>query len=239
MRYWGEQYDMDPSLAIQNVQKTAAKMAAELKKFHISFSYAPVLDLDYAHNDVIGERSFNRDPKIVTQLGKAFISGLHQEQMCAVGKHFPGHGFVCADSHVTLPTDKRNKKEIEINDLVPFFALADSLDAIMPAHIVYSEIDSMPTCFSRIWLQEILRKQLQFKGVVITDDLSMSAVSSLFSVEDSAQCALNAGCDFLLICNNQSNAELMLQFLERPSALAKDRKGRVDQFIKKTRLCIA
>jgi beta-N-acetylhexosaminidase len=238
MRYWGEQYAIAPTLAKHNVKQTAAKMAHELKNFHIAFSYAPVLDLDYAHNDVIGERSFNRNPDIVTELGRAFIKGLCQEHMCSVGKHFPGHGFVRADSHFRLPIDNREKKEIWDKDLSPFYNLIDCLDAIMPAHIVYSTVDSLPTCFSSIWLQQILRGQLKFKGVIFTDDLNMAAVNSLYSIEDCVYQSLNAGCDFLLMCNNQSSAAKMLQCLEKPSAFKEERKARVNQFIKKTRTCI-
>jgi beta-N-acetylhexosaminidase len=239
MGYWGEQYKLDSNATAKQLTKTVIAMARELKTFHIALDYVPVLDLNYHHNEVIGERSFSRDPMIVAQLGKAFINGLHQERMCSVGKHFPGHGFVYADSHQTLPIDKRDKKNIENNDLIPFSNLVDSLDAIMPAHIVYSQIDSVPTCFSKVWLQDILRERLKFQGVVITDDLNMSAVRSRYSIEDSLHHALNAGCDFLLMCNNQTSAAAMLHCLEMPSTYTEKRKVRVNQFINKVQRCIA
>jgi beta-N-acetylhexosaminidase len=238
MTYWGEQYAQNAKQAIERVTEIASRMAQELKRVHVAFSYAPVLDLNYQHNEVIGERSFHRDPEIVTALGDAFIQGLHREKMCAVGKHFPGHGFVTADSHVALPIDDRKKEVIENNDVVPFSKLSHKLDAVMPAHIVYSAIDAMPPCFSRRWLHKELREKLKFKGAIITDDLNMAAVRELMSVEDCVDQALIAGCDFLLICNNQKKADQMLTHLERCSIFDSNRKKRVDTFMSKARACI-
>jgi beta-N-acetylhexosaminidase len=192
-------------------------MSAELLAHDIDLSFAPVLDLDRGSN-VIGNRSFGSDPKQVIDLSLSFIEGMHQAGMKATGKHFPGHGSVRADSHIESPRDTRSWEEIDATDLVPFKQIIASqqLDAIMPAHVIYTDIDENPAGFSRFWLQEILRKKLGFKGVIFSDDLTMEGAAVVGGYPERAQAALDAGCDMLLACNNRQGAIAILDGLINP-----------------------
>lgn len=182
-------------------------MATEMLACGIDISFAPVLDLDYGRSEVIGNRSLGEDPQRVAALGRAYIDGLHQAGMAATGKHFPGHGWAEADSHTDLPVDERSEAQIRASDLVPFAQLAAQLDGIMPAHVVYPAIDAQPAGFSRRWLQDILCKELGFKGAIFSDDLTMAGAHAVGGICQRVDAALASGCDMLLVCNDRGAAE--------------------------------
>lgn len=190
--------------AQQLAKQSGALMALEVQAVGIDISFAPVLDINNI-SEVIGLRSFHKQPEIIIPLATAFVEGMRSVGMKATGKHFPGHGSVQADSHVDLPIDHRSYKEIAALDLVPFKQLiADgNVDALMPAHVIYPDVDNKSVGFSRIWLQDILRQQLKFKGVIFSDDLSMEAASSIGGYVERSEAAQDAGCDMLLLCNNR------------------------------------
>ena len=201
-------YSEDCQSGLQMALAAAYVMAAELRQHHIDFSFAPVLDLDRGLNKVIADRSFAADPQIVAQLAKAFCQGQKLANMPAVGKHFPGHGGVAEDTHIAIAIDKRPLETIWQEDIYPFQQLiAEGLLAgIMPAHVIYPEIDKNPAGFSPHWLQAILRQQLGFDGKIFTDDLNMQAASFAGSISDAAYSALQAGCDYVLICQGLEEA---------------------------------
>ncbi len=189
-------------------------MAAELLAVGIDFSFAPVLDIDCGVSEIIGNRSFSTDPQLATQLSSQFRKGMHSAGMAATGKHFPGHGAVALDSHLTLPVDERDLQTIREKDLLPFKQLiAEGLEAIMPAHVVYPQIDSLPAGFSTKWIQQVLRQELQFNGTIFSDDLSMEAAVSMGDFSQRAQLAMHAGCDMVLVCNNPAATEEVLNNL--------------------------
>lgn len=215
LRSIGEQYDQSPQQAVQQSEKYGWLMAAECLSAGIDFSFAPVLDLDYGFSDVIGNRAFHSDHSVVIELAAAYIRGMHRAGMAAVGKHFPGHGFVAADSHTELPMDTRRFEEIEARDLQPFKTLVRAgLDGIMPAHVIYDDIDDVTAGFSEYWLKEVLRDQLRFRGLIFSDDLSMAGAASAGTPDERADMALHAGCDILLVCNDQDAADEVLNTLE-------------------------
>ncbi len=186
-------------------------MAAELLAIGIDFSFAPVLDIDCGISEIIGDRSFSQDYQLATQLASRYRKGMHSAGMAATGKHFPGHGAVALDSHLTLPVDNRDLQTIREKDIIPFKQLiAEGLEAIMPAHVVYPQIDSLPAGFSSQWIQQILRKELEFNGVIFSDDLSMKGAESIGSFSQRAELALHAGCDMVLVCNDPTAAEEVL-----------------------------
>lgn len=196
---------------------SAYVMASELIACDIDFSFAPVLDID-GISDVIGTRSFSSSEDEVTLLASAYIKGMHATGMASTGKHFPGHGSVKADSHVALPIDSRSKSDIFNNDILPFQSLikASGLNAVMPSHVVYDKCDEQPAGFSEYWLQTILRKQLNFTGVIISDDLSMHGASFVGNHVSRAMSALDAGCDLILACNDSDAAISILDALAIP-----------------------
>ena len=186
-------------------------MAAELLALGIDFSFAPVLDVDCGISEIIGNRSFSQDPRLASQLASNFRKGMNSAGMAATGKHFPGHGAVALDSHLTLPVDNRDLNAIFEKDIQPFKQLiAEGLEAIMPAHVVYSQIDSLPAGFSQKWIQDILRTELKFNGVVFSDDLSMEGAASIGDFKQRAKLAIEAGCDMVLVCNNPTAAAEVL-----------------------------
>jgi len=199
----GKEYHQHPQQALQRAEQTGWLMAAELRAVGVDFSFAPVLDLNYGVSEVIGDRSFHRDPKVVIAIARAYIHGMKKAWMSAVGKHFPGHGAVEVDSHLGLPVDKRYFEDMLQADMLPFSQLCQKeLAGIMPAHIVYEQSDEMPAGFSRFWLQEILRERLGFQGAIISDDLSMEGAAIVGGPLERAEAALEAGCDMVLVCNN-------------------------------------
>jgi beta-N-acetylhexosaminidase len=201
-------------------------MASELLAVGVDFSFAPVLDIDCGISQVIGNRSFSRECTSATALAGAFRKGMNSAGMAATGKHFPGHGAVAVDSHLETPIDERDLDSILAKDLVPFKTLiAEGLEAIMPAHVVYQNIDPNPAGFSRFWLQEILRKELGFKGVIFSDDLNMEGAAFAGDHADRAKAAQEAGCDMLLVCNNPAAAEKVLEAL--PIANCPEREKRL------------
>jgi beta-N-acetylhexosaminidase len=190
-------------------------MAMELRAHGIDFSFAPVLDLDHGRSRVIGDRSFHRNPEAVAELATSLVEGLADAGMGAVGKHFPGHGYAEADSHVDAPVDERSFEQIEADDLVPFRRLVSAgLTGIMPAHVVYPAVDSQPAGYSPRWLRDVLRDRLGFRGVVFSDDLSMVGAHAAGSVLDRAVLALEAGCDMVLVCNDPEAAATLVGGLE-------------------------
>ncbi len=180
-------------------------LGAELRACGVDFSFTPVLDLDFGESSVIGDRAFARDPRVVSLLAKSLMHGLMQSGMANCGKHFPGHGYVKADSHVAIPVDKRSLKAILADDSAPYDWLSTTLCSVMPAHVIYPKVDARPAGFSSKWLNDILRTQLGFNGAIFSDDLSMAGARLLDSKEvsftEAAVAALRAGCDMVLLCN--------------------------------------
>ena len=190
-------------------------MATEVLAVGLDLSFAPVLDLDHQRSAVVGSRAFEGDPQRATELASAFIRGMHSAGMAATGKHFPGHGWAEADSHVAIPVDERGLDELRTCDMIPFQRLTGELDAVMPAHVIYPQVDDKPAGFSRRWLQDILRGELGFRGVIFSDDLSMAGAHVAGDAASRIEAALAAGCDMGLVCNDRGAAELALTALQR------------------------
>ena len=209
----GELWDSDVLLATKTATAFGYVLAAELRACGIDMSFTPVLDLNYGQSKVIGDRAFHSDPRVVALLAKSLNQGLLLAGMANCGKHFPGHGFASADSHVSLPTDDRPLEEILAADVKPYDWLGMSLASAIPAHVIYTQVDEKPAGFSRVWLQEILRGRLGFNGAIFSDDLSMEAARAGGTLTEAALAALTAGCDMVLICNQPEEAEKVLEQL--------------------------
>lgn len=211
MRTLGELWDSDVAGAAREAVRIGRTIAGELGAHGVDFSFTPVLDVDHGESAVIGNRAFHRNPNAIAHLASALCDGLHAGGMAAVGKHFPGHGHVAADSHTELPVDDRPLAAIVADDLVPFGALiARGLEAIMPAHVVYSAIDKDPAGFSQKWLQEILRGRLGFDGLIFSDDLGMAGAQGVGDLVARAEASVAAGCDMVLACNDFEGADTLL-----------------------------
>ncbi|HEU5283294.1 MAG TPA: beta-N-acetylhexosaminidase [Burkholderiales bacterium] len=205
-RLWTEDHEQGVAAA----HSVGVLIAAELTACAVDFSFTPVLDLDYGESGAIGDRAFHRDPAVVAALAGALIDGLRLRGVAAVGKHFPGHGHVRADSHFTVPVDERPFEQIE-EDMAPYRALIPrGLAGVMPAHVIFSRVDVAPAGFSRTWLRTVLRGQLGFHGVIFSDDLSMEGAAAAGGVVQRAEAAVNAGCDVVLVCNRPDSADELL-----------------------------
>lgn len=213
MRKLGALWDRDVLEAMRAATDVGFVLAAELRACGVDLSFAPVLDLDYGESEVIGDRAFHRDPRVVAALAKSLNHGLTLAGMANCGKHFPGHGYVQADSHVAIPVDERELDQIISEDAAPYGWLGLGLAAVMPAHVIYPKVDKHPAGFSKKWLT-MLRKQFGFQGVIFSDDLSMEGASVAGSVVDGANAALKAGCDMVLVCNSPDKADQLLQGLQ-------------------------
>ena len=206
MRSLGELWERDQQQALESARRIGYVLATELLQAGVDLSFTPVLDLDWGRSGVIGDRSFHGDPEVVAQLAGQLIAGLHLAGMRACGKHFPGHGWVEADSHVAIPVDERSPAEIE-RDMQPYRSLP--LDAIMPAHVIFPRVDSRPAGFSPVWIKK-LRQDIGFAGVIFSDDLSMQGASVAGDVVERVKAAWCAGCDMLLVCNSPDKVDDVL-----------------------------
>lgn len=207
----GEHYLNDPELAKAQAFDYGMTTARELFEIGVDLSFSPVLDINHGLCDVIGNRSFSSNKHIVTELAKSYIQGLQKIGMQAVGKHFPGHGGVANDTHKTSAHDSREFSTLWEEDIYPYRRLIpDYLNAVMPSHVTYKD-DSSPACFSPFWLKEVLRQKLKFNGVVFSDDLSMEAAANLGDISDCVKRALDASCDWVLLCNNRLNVKRVIE----------------------------
>ncbi|UTA49390.1 beta-N-acetylhexosaminidase [Simiduia sp. 21SJ11W-1] len=204
----------NPQATLSAVRDVGWLMASELLATGIDISFAPVLDVDDHHCKVIADRAFSPEPLEVVQLAGAFMRGMHEAGMATTGKHFPGHGSVTGDSHLVQPVDERSFDEIAAHDLVPFKQLLPQLDAVMPAHIVFPQVDARPVGFSAHWLGRCLRQDMGFEGMIFSDDLSMAGAHSAGDYAARADAALGAGCDMVLVCNDRAGSWQVVKHLE-------------------------
>lgn len=228
MRQLGVLWDRDRDAARRAARAVGTVIAAELGAHGLDFSFTPVLDLDYGSSAVIGHRAFHYDPTAVGALAAQLIEGLAGGGMAAVGKHFPGHGFASADSHVAVPRDERPVRDFFRKDIPPYAAaIKAGLAAVMPAHVIYAQADPEPAGYSRYWLQEVLRGKLGFDGLIYSDDLSMEGASTAGGVPERARAALAAGCDQVLLCQDPAGQERLLESLASVSVSVPERVERM------------
>jgi beta-N-acetylhexosaminidase len=217
MRRLGEEWLQDASEARRLAEVVGYVLAVELRACGVDLSFTPVLDLDWSRCAVIGDRSFARDPQVVSELALALQRGLQRGGMSSCGKHFPGHGWVEGDSHHVIPLDERPLAALEQDDLLPFARLAAAgMGSVMPAHVVYPAVDSKAAGFSSVWLQQILRGRLAFDGVIFSDDLCMEGAAQAGGIVERAQAAFAAGCDMALVCNRPDLADQLLAEIADP-----------------------
>ncbi|QEY24287.1 beta-N-acetylhexosaminidase [Neisseria animalis] len=219
MNVLGEMWDNEgPETAKATAEKIGRVLATELSACGIDLSFTPVLDLNWGQCAVIGNRSFHRDAEIVTELALALQKGLNQGGMKSCGKHFPGHGFVEGDSHHVLPRDDRSLTELEAADIIPFSKLSDAgMAAVMPAHVVYPQVDSNPAGFSEKWLKTILRDNIGFTGVIFSDDLTMEGACGVGGIKERAEISFAAGCDIVLVCNRPDLVDELRHNFQAPA----------------------
>ncbi len=251
MRALGERWMRDArgapgsgALAAMNAAAaTGFVLGAELRACGVDLSFAPVLDLDHGGSTVIGDRAFHRDPRVVSALAQALMHGLRRAGMHHCGKHFPGHGFVKADSHTEVPIDRRSLKAILADDASPYAALSATLSSVMPAHVIYPKVDNRPAGFSPRWLREILRGDMGFTGAIFSDDLSMEGARHLeggeLSYAEAAALALDAGCDLVLLCNQSlDGGQAVDELLEGLQRAARDGHWQADADSERRRLAL-
>jgi beta-N-acetylhexosaminidase len=210
MAYVGQIWDKEQKQGLELSRALGVVLGSELREIDVDLTFAPVLDLNRENSSVIGDRSFHRHPLAVTVLAEQFMLGLRDIGIRCVGKHFPGHGGISEDTHTEQAIDLRSFKEIEAEDLRPFKALLQNLDGIMPAHVTFPDVDSNPACFSSVWLRDVLRDALGFKGLVFSDDLSMHAATQMGPPVIRANKAVDAGCDVVLVCNAPDDVDAVL-----------------------------
>jgi beta-N-acetylhexosaminidase len=210
MAQLGALWDNDVLGACRTAVSIGYVIATELRAHGVDLTFAPVLDLEWGRSGVIGDRALHRDPRVVMLLAAQLCHGMALAGMANCGKHFPGHGWAFADSHTDLPVDERDRGEIVRVDAAPYGWLGVALAGVMPAHVVYREVDSRPAGFSARWIEQILRGELGFTGAVFSDDLSMEGASVAGNIVARGQAALDAGCDFVIVCNNAATAEQVL-----------------------------
>lgn len=229
MRELGKIWDKNHKRAKELAEQAGWVLAAELRAYGVDFSFTPVLDIDFGNSAVIGDRAFHRNTEAIADIAQALMSGLKRGGMAAVGKHFPGHGFVAADSHTEIPVDTRTFAQIEADDLEPFRRMVDAgMHAVMPAHVIYPKVDEKPAGFSKIWLHQVLRRHLGFNGVIFSDDLAMEGAVVAGNVTERATAAFDAGCDMVLVCNRPDMADELLESLDlKISAVAMARLARM------------
>jgi len=215
MQELGNRYRQGDTQALDLARNCGWVMASEVRACGVDLSFAPVLDVDSNYSSIIGNRAFSDKPDEVAAIAGAFIDGMQAAGMGAVGKHFPGHGAVVADSHLETPFDHRDYADIERRDILPFARLIQKLDGIMPAHLVYSKVCDKPAVFSEFWLKNILRSKLGFKGVIFSDDLCMEGAAMIGDYSQRAREALQAGCDMVLVCNNRDASLEIINTLEK------------------------
>ncbi len=219
----GALWNDDPLRACRTAVAAGFVMAAELRAHGVDLAFAPVLDLDRQRSGVIGDRALHRDPRVVAMLASQLAHGLALAGMANCGKHFPGHGWVAADSHVAVPVDERRRGKILGEDAAPYRWLGIALAGVMPAHVIYPDVDGQPAGFSARWIKGVLRRRIGFTGAVFSDDLSMEGASVAGGIVARGQAALDAGCDFILACNSPASADELLAGIRwrRPRAFGK------------------
>jgi beta-N-acetylhexosaminidase len=213
----GHEYDAAPRAGLALAREMGWLMAAELRAHGVDVSFAPCVDLDYGVSEVIGDRALHRSAAVVGELAVAYMAGMKAAGMAATAKHFPGHGAVVADSHHDLPIDRRALIDMD-QDLAPYrLLIANGLPAVMVAHVLYPDIDSVPASASTRWIRGLLRTEMRFQGVVFADDLSMAGAASVGGIVERAERALAAGCDVLPVCNHRPSVELLLDGFKAPA----------------------
>lgn len=220
MAQLGQLWMKEPLRAMSIATSVGLVLAGELRACGVDLSFTPVLDLDYGVSEVIGDRAFHRDPRVVAMLARALVQGMSMMGMGSCGKHFPGHGAVTQDSHHEIPVDPRTLTRILKEDAAPYMWLGNMvIPSVMPAHVIYPKVDDQPAGFSRRWVQEILRQRLGYDGVVFSDDLTMEGARVAGDITARAQAALGAGCDMVLVCNRPDLADELLHQLTHDSAV--------------------